>query len=57
MKRIAVVEDEAYMREEIAEMLRNAGFEVDEIISFEDTAGPVSYTHLDVYKRQLYISA
>ena len=38
MKRIAVVEDEAYMREEIAEMLRNAGFEVDEIISFEDTA-------------------
>jgi len=27
------------MREEIAEMLRNAGFEVDEIISFEDTAG------------------
>lgn len=39
MKRIAVVEDEAYMREEIAEMLRNAGFEVDEIISFEDTAG------------------
>jgi len=39
LKRIAVVEDEAYMREEIAEMLRNAGFEVDEIISFEDTAG------------------
>ena len=39
MKRIAVVEDEAYMREDIAEMLRNAGFEVDEIISFEDTAG------------------
>lgn len=39
MKRIAVVEDEVYMREEIAEMLRNAGFEVDEIISFEDTAG------------------
>ena len=39
LKRIAVVEDEVYMREEISEMLRNAGFEVDEIISFEDTAG------------------
>ena len=24
---------------------------------FKDTSGPVSYTHLDVYKRQLYPTA
>lgn len=39
MKRIAIVEDEVYMREELAEMLRSADYEVNEITSFEDTAG------------------
>ena len=39
MKRIAIVEDELYMREELAEMLRSADYEVHEITIFEDTAG------------------
>mgnify|MGYP002234035068 CR=1 FL=1 len=39
MKRIAIVEDEVYMREELAEMLRSADYEVHEITIFEDTAG------------------
>lgn len=35
MKRIAVVEDEPLMREELALMLRKAGYEVEEITEFE----------------------
>lgn len=36
MKRIAVVEDEAYMREELSELLRKAEYQVDLIRTFED---------------------
>lgn len=39
MKRIAVVEDERLMRQELAEMLRRAGYRVDEISAFEDVTG------------------
>lgn len=39
MKRIAIVEDELLMREELSHMLRRAGYQVDEISTFEDTAG------------------
>lgn len=39
MKRIAIVEDEPLVREELAEMLRRAGYEVMEISEFEDVAG------------------
>lgn len=38
MKRIAVVEDERLMRQELADMLRRAGYQVDEIDTFEDAA-------------------
>ena len=38
MKRIAVVEDEPLMREELRKMLENAGYLVEEICEFEDTA-------------------
>ncbi len=38
MKTIAVVEDEAYMREELCSMLEKAGYEAVEITSFEDAA-------------------
>lgn len=38
MKRIAVVEDEIFMREELRNMLENAGYQVDEITEFEDAA-------------------
>lgn len=39
MKRIAVVEDEKLMREELSAMLRHAEYEVLEICDFEDVAG------------------
>lgn len=38
MKRIAVVEDELYMREELCSLLRKAGYEALEITVFEDAA-------------------
>ncbi len=36
MKRIAIVEDEALMREELSDILRKAGYQVDEIRTFTD---------------------
>lgn len=36
MKRIAIVEDEAFMREELSDILRKAGYDVDEITEFRD---------------------
>ena len=38
MKKIAVVEDEPLMREELALMLRKAGYEVEEIREFDRVA-------------------
>ncbi|MCI8949527.1 MAG: response regulator transcription factor [Lachnospiraceae bacterium] len=38
MKRIAVVEDEAYMREELCSMLKKAGYQALEVTAFEDAA-------------------
>ncbi len=39
MKRIAIVEDEFLMREELSDMLRKAEYQVDEISEFEDVTG------------------
>ena len=39
MKHIAVVEDEALMREELADMLRRAGYAVTEVTDFSDVTG------------------
>ena len=39
MKHIAVVEDEALMREELADMLRRAGYVVTEVTDFADVTG------------------
>lgn len=39
MKRIAIVEDEFLMREELSDILRKMEYQVDEIISFEDVTG------------------
>ena len=36
MKKIAVVEDEAYMREELCSMLKKAGYETVEITAFRN---------------------
>ncbi|MCI8402678.1 MAG: response regulator transcription factor [Lachnospiraceae bacterium] len=38
MKRLAVVEDEVYMRQELCSMLEKAGYAVIEITAFEDAA-------------------
>ena len=38
MKRIAVVEDETMMREELLEILKKAGYLVSEITEFTDVA-------------------
>ncbi|MDU3308371.1 MAG: response regulator transcription factor, partial [Lachnospiraceae bacterium] len=38
MKRIAVVEDEVYMREELCNMLQKDGYLVETITEFEDAA-------------------
>lgn len=42
MKRIAVVEDEILMREELCDILRKAGYQAEEISVFEDIAGQLS---------------
>lgn len=42
MKHIAVVEDEALMREELADMLRRAGYAVTEVTDFSDVTGQCS---------------
>ncbi len=39
MKRIAIVEDERFMREELSDLLKKAGYAVDEITVFDDVAG------------------
>ena len=38
MKRIAIVEDEVFMREELSELLGRAGYEPLAVEKFEDTA-------------------
>ena len=38
MKRIAVVEDEVYMREELCNMLQKDGYLAEAITEFEDAA-------------------
>ena len=38
MKRIAIVEDELFMREELSDILHKAGYEIEEIRDFENTA-------------------
>ena len=48
MKRIAVVEDEPLMREELADLLMRAGYEVEEISCFDDIAGELSALPLDL---------
>ena len=42
MKRIAIVEDEVFMREELSDILRKADYQVDEISEFENVAGQLS---------------
>lgn len=39
MKRIAVVEDEVLMREELSDILQKAGYQADEICEFEEVSG------------------
>lgn len=48
MKRITVVEDELFMREELGDMLRHAGYEVSFIVSFEDVANQLLQNQPDL---------
>ena len=55
---VLIVEDDVYIREIAGLMIQDWGHQtltasdVDEALSILHTAQPVSYTHLDVYKRQ-----
>ena len=51
MKYIAVVEDEALMREELADMLRRAGYAVTEVTDFADVTGQLLARIGNVLKR------
>ena len=44
MKRIAVVEDEVYMREELCDMLQKDGYLVEAITEFEGSWQPSALT-------------
>lgn len=48
MKRIAVVEDEVYMREELCSMLKKAGDSVLEITAFEDVGEQLTAINPDL---------
>ena len=48
MKRIAVVEDEVYMREELCSMLKKAGYSVLEITAFEDAGEQLTVINPDL---------
>ena len=48
MKKIAVVEDEVYMREELCCMLNNAGYDAREITAFETAADQLAQLHPDL---------
>ena len=42
MKRIAIIEDEPMMREELAQIMRKAGYDVYTVSSFSDAAEQVT---------------
>ena len=50
-----------HLAEQFERIMNDSGFvrlrrlSTDEIVGTEKSAGPVSYTHLDVYKRQTLI--
>ena len=48
MKRIALVEDEALLREELARMLQKAGYEISQIVDFEGVAGQLLFLAPDL---------
>lgn len=48
MKKIAVVEDEKYMRDELCTMLKRAGYEVLEIAAFDDAAEQITVLSPDL---------
>ncbi len=48
MKRIAIVEDEFLMREELTDMLRKADYQVEEISEFENVTGQLLELSLDL---------
>ena len=55
-KKILIVDDAMFMRNIIRKILKEDGYtQVWEAQDGEHAMEPVSYTHLDVYKRQVFI--
>ena len=52
MRRVLVVDDEENIRLVLKTLLKRHGYDVEVADSGEAALAPVSYTHLDVYKRQ-----
>lgn len=57
MKRIAVVEDEVYMREELCDMLQKDGYLVEAITEFEDSHDRYSIVCCDALRYDFCFSA
>ena len=53
MKRVAVVEDEVYMREELCNMLQKDGYLVEAITEFEDAARLLAALRPDLVNKQI----
>ena len=54
--KVAIVGASGAVGQEFLRVLDERNFPLDELVLFGSSrsAGPVSYTHLDVYKRQVY---
>ena len=52
-KRILIIEDEREIQDILKELLMDAGYEATAASDGLEGITSVSYTHLDVYKRQL----
>ncbi|MGE4353618.1 MAG: response regulator transcription factor [Oscillospiraceae bacterium] len=57
MKRVAIVEDEPLMREELTEMLQKAGYEVDAVDCFDDVTDYLTESSPDIVILDLNLPA
>ena len=51
-RQILIIEDDFTIQTQLKTILSGNGYEVFAVTDFSQTIEPVSYTHLDVYKRQ-----
>lgn len=57
MKRVAIVEDEPFMREELTQILQKAGYEVDEVNCFNDVTDQLMASSPDIVILDLNLPA